>query len=73
LVHVPCRRGAPALTDLIGGHVQAYFASTASSIDTSSRQGAAVGGNPRSTFGRLVAEETEKGGKVIKLASIKPE
>jgi hypothetical protein len=33
LVHVPCRRGAPALTDLIGGHVQAYFAFTASSIE----------------------------------------
>jgi hypothetical protein len=73
LVHVPCRRGAPALTDLIGGHVQAYFASTACSIKYIKPARCAVGGNPRSTFGRLVVKETEKWGKVIKFASIKPE
>jgi hypothetical protein len=33
MVHLPYRGGAPALTDLIGGQVQVYFASTASSIE----------------------------------------
>ena len=31
--HVPYRGGAPVLTDLIGGHVQVYFASPGSSIE----------------------------------------
>jgi tripartite-type tricarboxylate transporter receptor subunit TctC len=31
MVHVPYRGGGPALTDLLGGQVQVYFASTASS------------------------------------------
>jgi len=33
MVHVPYRGAAPALTDLIGGQVQAMFADTASSIE----------------------------------------
>jgi tripartite-type tricarboxylate transporter receptor subunit TctC len=33
MVHVPYRGSAPALTDLIGGQVQAMFADTASSIE----------------------------------------
>jgi tripartite-type tricarboxylate transporter receptor subunit TctC len=33
MVHVPYRGGAPALADLIGGQVQVYFSSTASSIE----------------------------------------
>jgi tripartite-type tricarboxylate transporter receptor subunit TctC len=33
MVHVPYRGGAPALTDLLGGQVQVYFAATASSIE----------------------------------------
>jgi tripartite-type tricarboxylate transporter receptor subunit TctC len=33
LVHVPYRGGGAALTDLLGGQVQVYFASTASSIE----------------------------------------
>jgi tripartite-type tricarboxylate transporter receptor subunit TctC len=33
MVHVPYRGGAPALADLIGGQVQCYFSSTASSIE----------------------------------------
>jgi tripartite-type tricarboxylate transporter receptor subunit TctC len=144
MVHVPYRGGAPALTDLIGGQVQVYFASTASSIEyvkagmvrplavTSAQRSEAlpdippVGdflpgyeasawygvGAPRGTpagivemlnkeitgglvdpklkarladfgaspltgspseFGQLVAEETEKWGKVVRFASIKPE
>jgi tripartite-type tricarboxylate transporter receptor subunit TctC len=32
MVHVPYRSGGPALTDLLGGQVQAMFASTVSSI-----------------------------------------
>jgi tripartite-type tricarboxylate transporter receptor subunit TctC len=33
LVHVPYRGGAPALTDLIGAHVQVFFAPLASSME----------------------------------------
>ncbi|HWP24836.1 MAG TPA: tripartite tricarboxylate transporter substrate binding protein [Xanthobacteraceae bacterium] len=33
MVHVPYRGAAPALTDLLGGQVQLYFAGVASSID----------------------------------------
>ena len=33
VVHVPYRGGGPALTDLLGGQVQVYFASTASSVE----------------------------------------
>ena len=33
MMHVPYRGGAPALTDLIGGQVQVYFASMVSSIE----------------------------------------
>ena len=32
MIHVPYRGGAPALTDLLGGQVQVYFATVASSI-----------------------------------------
>jgi tripartite-type tricarboxylate transporter receptor subunit TctC len=144
MVHVPYRGGAPALTDLIGGQVQVYFASTASSIEyikagkvrplavTSTERSEALPdtppisdfvpgyeasawygvGAPRNTpaeiieklnkeidagladpklkarliefgaspltgspseFGQLLADETEKWGKVVKFASIKPE
>jgi tripartite-type tricarboxylate transporter receptor subunit TctC len=33
MVHVPYRSGGPALTDLLGGQVQVYFASTVASIE----------------------------------------
>ena len=33
MLHVPYRGGAPALTDLLGGQVQVYFATPASSIE----------------------------------------
>ena len=33
MVHVPYRGGGPAITDLLGGQVQVYFASTASSVE----------------------------------------
>ena len=33
MVHVPYRGGAPAITDLLGGQVDVYFASSASSIE----------------------------------------
>ena len=33
MVHVPYRGGAPALTDLIGGQVQVFFAPIAASIE----------------------------------------
>jgi tripartite-type tricarboxylate transporter receptor subunit TctC len=144
MVHVPYRGGAPALTDVIGGQVQIYFASMASSIEyikagkvrplavTSTERSEALPdtppisdfvpgyeasawygvGAPRNTpteiieklnkeinagladpklkgrlielgalpltgspseFGKLLADETEKWGKVVKFASIKPE
>jgi tripartite-type tricarboxylate transporter receptor subunit TctC len=144
MVHVPYRGGAPALTDLLGGQVQVYFAITASSIEyiragklralaitTATRWEAlpdipTVGdfvpgyeassvfgiGAPKNTpaeiidrlnkevnagladpkirarfadlggtvlpsssaeFGKLIADETEKWGKVIRAANIKPQ
>jgi tripartite-type tricarboxylate transporter receptor subunit TctC len=144
MVHVPYRGGAPALTDLIGGQVQVYFSSTASSIEyikadkirplgvTSAQRSTALPdvptiaefvpgyeasawygiGAPKNTpteiieklntqinaaladpkmkarlgefgalplvgsaaqFGAMLADETEKWGKVVKFASIKPE
>jgi tripartite-type tricarboxylate transporter receptor subunit TctC len=143
MVHVPYRSGGPALTDLLGGQVQVFFASTVSSIEyirdgrlralavtEATRSDAlpdipAMGefvpgyeasnwygvGIPKNTpaeivdmlnkeinvaladpkmqarladfggtplvisptdFGRLIAEETEKWGKVIRAANIKP-
>jgi len=33
MVHVPYRGGGPALTDVLGGQVQVYFATTASSVE----------------------------------------
>jgi len=33
LVHLPCKGAGPALTDLIGGHVQVEFDNSASSIE----------------------------------------
>jgi tripartite-type tricarboxylate transporter receptor subunit TctC len=144
MVHVPYRSGGPALTDLLGGQVQVYFASTVASIEyiragrlralavtTAMRSDALPGiptmgefvpgyeastwygvGAPKATpaeivdklnkeinagladpkmqarladfggtplvvspadFGRLIAEETEKWGKVIRALNIKAE
>jgi tripartite-type tricarboxylate transporter receptor subunit TctC len=144
MVHVPYRGGGPAVTDLLGGQVQVYFAATASSVEyirtgklralavTSTTRsealpdvpimsefvpgyeasalygigapkttpaevihrlnkeinagladgkltarltdfgGTAIPGSP-AAFGKLIADETEKWGKVIKFAGIKPE
>jgi tripartite-type tricarboxylate transporter receptor subunit TctC len=144
MVHVPYRSAGAALTDVITGQVQVYFASTAASIEhvkagkiralgvtTTTRSealpdvptiaefvpdyeasawygigaprntpaeivrklnqeinagladpklkarladlgGTAVSGSP-ADFGKLIAEETEKWGKVIRAANIKPE
>jgi tripartite-type tricarboxylate transporter receptor subunit TctC len=33
MIHVPYRGGAPALTDLIAGHVDVYFGATSGSIE----------------------------------------
>jgi tripartite-type tricarboxylate transporter receptor subunit TctC len=144
MVHVPYRGAAPALTDLLGGQVQLYFAGTASSVEYIRAGGlralAVTGttrsevlpdipvvgefvtgyetsvwfgiGAPRNTpaeiidklnkeinagiadpkvkarfaelgntvlpgsaadFGRFIADETEKWGKVIRAANIKPQ
>ena len=144
MVHVPYRGGAPALTDLLAGQVQIYFATVANSIEyirTGKLRALAVStatrsavlpdiptvdefvpgyeasgwfgfGAPKNTpaeivdrlnneinaalvdpkikarlgdlggtvlagspgdFGKLIADETEKWGKVVKFAGIKPE
>ena len=119
MLHVPYRGAVPALTDLLGGQVQLYFASMPASIEyikagqlralASGWQGV---GAPRNTpaeivdklnkeinvaladpkmkarfadlggtvlpgtpadFGKFIAAETEKWGKVIKFAGIKAE
>jgi tripartite-type tricarboxylate transporter receptor subunit TctC len=144
MVHVPYRGGPPALTDLLAGQVQVYFAPTSSAIEyirtgklralavtTTMRQevlpdlptvdsfvpgyeastwfgisapkntpgeiveklnkeinaavtdprikaqianlgGTVLPGSP-ADFGKLLADETEKWGKVVKFAGIKPE
>jgi len=144
IVHVPYRGEAPALTDLLGGHVQAMFGTMPASIEyiragklrplavttatrlnalpnvptvgdflpgyeTSAWQGVGapkntpaeiiaklnneintgladpklkvqladlggtvIAGSP-ADFGKLIADETEKWGKVIKFANVKPE
>src|SRR5690606_26563236 len=33
LVHVPYKGGAPAMVDVMGGHVEAYFANAASGLN----------------------------------------
>jgi tripartite-type tricarboxylate transporter receptor subunit TctC len=144
MIHVPYRGGSPALVDLLGGQVQVYFATVASSIEyikagklnalavtSASRSEALPGipavsefvsgyeasswygvGAPRSThvdiiarlnkevgaaltdpqmksrfadlgfsgfacspaeFGKFIAEDTEKWGKVIRAADIRPD
>jgi tripartite-type tricarboxylate transporter receptor subunit TctC len=144
IVHVPYRGGAPALTDLLGGQVQVFFAPVAASIEyvrdgrlralavsAATRLETLPGiptvgdfvpgyeatslygvGAPRNTpakiidklnnevnaaladprtnarlsdfggtptamtpaaFGKLIAEETEKWGKVVRFAGLKPE
>jgi tripartite-type tricarboxylate transporter receptor subunit TctC len=60
MVHVPYRGAAPALTDLIGGQVQAIFSSVP------------LAGSP-TDFRKLIGDETEKWGNVIRAANIKPE
>jgi tripartite-type tricarboxylate transporter receptor subunit TctC len=50
LVHVPYRGQAPALTDLLGGQVQVYFAGIPSSIQYG-RQTTRAGGDDRDALG----------------------
>jgi tripartite-type tricarboxylate transporter receptor subunit TctC len=144
MVHVPYRGGGPALTDLLGGQVQLYFGTTASTIEyirtgklralavtTATRSqalpdvptvgefvpgyeasswygiGAPMGtpaeivdklnkeinaaladprirarladmggtelAGPPAEFGKLIADETEKWGKVVKISGAKPD
>jgi tripartite-type tricarboxylate transporter receptor subunit TctC len=41
MMHVPYRGAAPALTDLLGGQVQVYFATTPASVEYISAAGCA--------------------------------
>ena len=52
MVHVPYRGGGPALADLMGGQVQLFFGTTASTIELiRSRQAARAGGDHRDALG----------------------
>jgi tripartite-type tricarboxylate transporter receptor subunit TctC len=51
MVHVPYRSGGPALTDLLGGQVQVYFASTVASIEYIKSGRLRAGGNDRDAPG----------------------
>src|SRR5205809_52019 len=60
MIHVPYRGGGPVMTDLLGGQVQVLFGATL------------LAGSP-ADFGKLIADDTEKWGKVIRAANIKAE
>jgi tripartite-type tricarboxylate transporter receptor subunit TctC len=85
MIHVPYRGDAPALTDLIGGQVQIMFGTVPGCIEINAALadpkmkarladlgGTVLPGSP-AEFGKLIAEETEKWGKVVKFADIKVE
>ena len=54
LVHVPYRGGAPAVTDLIGGHLQVIFCPVSEGIEhIKSGKLRASGGDDRGPVGRV--------------------
>ena len=54
LVHVPYRGGAPATTDLVGGHMQVIFSPVSESIEQiKAGKLRAPGGNDRDPIGRV--------------------
>ena len=59
LVHVPYRGGAPATTDLIGGHLQVIFCPVSEAIEhIKSRQAACPGGDDRGPTGRVAGRSS---------------
>jgi tripartite-type tricarboxylate transporter receptor subunit TctC len=86
LVHIPYRGGAPAISDLLSGHLQVIFAPVAEAIphikaglaDAKIKErivelgGTVVGGSP-ADFATIISEATKKWAKVIKFAGIKAE
>ena len=87
LVHVPYRGGAPALTNLLGGQPRNTPSEIVGKLNTEINVGLAdpklkarfadLGGtvlpNSSAAFGKLIADDTEKWGKVIKFSGSKPD
>jgi tripartite-type tricarboxylate transporter receptor subunit TctC len=67
------RRGTPAeVVDKLNGEINAGLADPTMKARLADLGGITIAGSP-ADFGRLIADETEKWGKVIRAANIKPE
>src|SRR5205085_1332021 len=72
LVAVPYRGGGPALIDRLNKEINAGLAEPKIKARFADIGGTALSGSP-ADFAKVIAEDTEKWGKVIRTAHIKPE
>src|SRR5215475_5427002 len=72
--HVPYRGAAPAMTDLLGGQVQAAFSPMPALIEyikAGKLRALAVTPGSSADFAKLIADETEKWAKVVRASGAK--